>query len=116
MNLDFGGTLRRAWQITWKHKVLWIFGILSALAGSRANLNFGGNRGPRFNPNNFNPNTPEAFPQLQRALPNLDQTAIIAIVLGLVCVAAIIAITLYVLHVIGRGGLIGGIQLADSTG
>ena len=28
MNFDFGEVLSRAWQITWKHKVLWIIGIL----------------------------------------------------------------------------------------
>jgi hypothetical protein len=28
MTLDFGEVLTRAWQITWKHKILWIFGLL----------------------------------------------------------------------------------------
>jgi hypothetical protein len=28
MNFDFGEVLRHAWQITWKHKMLWIIGIL----------------------------------------------------------------------------------------
>lgn len=28
MNFDFGDVLRHAWQITWKHKVLWIFSAL----------------------------------------------------------------------------------------
>ena len=28
MNFDFGEVLKRAWQITWKNKVLWIIGIL----------------------------------------------------------------------------------------
>ena len=28
MNFDFGEVLSHAWQITWKHKVLWIIGIL----------------------------------------------------------------------------------------
>ncbi len=28
MNFDFGEVLSRAWQITWKHKVLWIIGLL----------------------------------------------------------------------------------------
>ena len=27
MNFNFGEVLTRAWQIIWKHKVLWIFGI-----------------------------------------------------------------------------------------
>jgi hypothetical protein len=29
MNFDFGKVLSRSWQIIWKHKVLWIFGILA---------------------------------------------------------------------------------------
>ena len=29
MNFNFGEVLTRAWQITWKYKVLWIFGILA---------------------------------------------------------------------------------------
>jgi hypothetical protein len=112
MNFDFGGNLRRAWQITWKHKILWLLGILSALGGSRASLNF---RGPSF-PNNFNPNNPDFLPRVQRQFPNLDQTALIGIAVGILCVIVIIALVLYVLHVIGRGGLIGGVQLADTTG
>ena len=31
MQFDFSEVLTRAWQITWKHKVLWIIGILSGL-------------------------------------------------------------------------------------
>lgn len=31
MNFDFGEVLSRAWQITWKHKVLWLFSALPAL-------------------------------------------------------------------------------------
>ena|SRR5687768_8591417 len=33
MNFDFGEVLSRAWQITWKHKVLWIYGFLQTMAG-----------------------------------------------------------------------------------
>ena len=32
MNLDLGEVLSRTWQITWKHKVLWIYGFLQTLA------------------------------------------------------------------------------------
>lgn len=31
MNFDFGEVLSRTWQITWKHRVLWVFGILFGL-------------------------------------------------------------------------------------
>lgn len=33
MSFDFGEVLTRAWQITWKHKILWVFGLFSMLIG-----------------------------------------------------------------------------------
>jgi hypothetical protein len=32
MNFNFGEVLTRAWQIIWKHKVLWIFGVFAQAA------------------------------------------------------------------------------------
>src|SRR3990172_7740353 len=32
--MDIGGVLSRAWQIIWRHKVLWIFGILASCGGN----------------------------------------------------------------------------------
>lgn len=29
--MNYGALIGRAWQITWRYKVLWIFGILLAL-------------------------------------------------------------------------------------
>jgi hypothetical protein len=40
MTLDFGNVLTRAWQIIWKHKVLWIFGIFAGC--SRGGGSWGG--------------------------------------------------------------------------
>lgn len=37
MNFDFGEVLTRAWQIIWKHKILWIFGILASCARGGGN-------------------------------------------------------------------------------
>ena len=33
MTFDFGELLSRAWQITWKHKMLWVFGFVQTMAG-----------------------------------------------------------------------------------
>ncbi len=33
MQFDFSEVLRRAWQITWKHKILWVYGFLLTLFG-----------------------------------------------------------------------------------
>ena len=109
MNLDFGGILKRAWEITWRNKILWLLGILSAI-GSGGGFQGGGNA-------NFNTTgTPDVLPDLQRRFPNLDQNTIAVIILGLACVAIIIAIVFWILSIIGRGGLIGGINLAETRG
>ena len=34
MTFDFGEVLTRAWQITWEHKVLWLFGLLISMISS----------------------------------------------------------------------------------
>ena len=36
--MDYGVILRRAWEITWKHRALWLFGLLASLT-SNSNLN-----------------------------------------------------------------------------
>ena len=41
--MDYGKILSRAWQIFWKYKILWVFGILascSANRGSSPNFNY----------------------------------------------------------------------------
>ena len=39
---DIGKILSRAWQILWKYKVLWIFGLLLALSGAGGGGGSGG--------------------------------------------------------------------------
>ena len=48
MNFDFGEVLSRAWQIIWKHKILWVFGIFAGCArggggGGGSGMGRGGN-------------------------------------------------------------------------
>lgn len=42
--MNFGEVLSRAWQIIWKHKVLWIFGILAGLGSGSG----GGSGNPQY--------------------------------------------------------------------
>jgi len=114
MSLDYGAILRRAWQITWNNKILWLFGILAGLvAGNSPNWNRGG---PDIN-YRFNYQDPDLPPGLRRMLgEGLDQNVILAIVAGLACLGLIIFLVALFLSVVGRGGLIGGIALADKQG
>src|SRR5512135_2508243 len=51
MNFNFGEVLSRAWQIIWKHKVLWILGIFAGCSrggggGGGGGGGSGGGNGP----------------------------------------------------------------------
>lgn len=112
MTLDYGNLLSRAWQITWKHKVLWIFGILAGLGGGGGGSGSGsGGASGQWNQPGGSGNFP---PQIERWFSQADQAMVIAIVLGLICLAFLIAVVLIALQVIGRGGLIGGVLKADA--
>lgn len=107
MSLDYGNLLGRAWQITWKYKILWIFGILAGLGNGGGSPGGGGDRGPSTN-YQFN------SPQFEQWVNQIDRAAMVAIVVGLLCLALLIAIVLIALQVIGRGGLIGGVLRAEA--
>ena len=113
MNLDIGATLSRAWKITWDNKPLWLLGILAALSGggSNANLNFrgGGDGGPGTGDPRL-----EAF--LNRVLGQVDQNTLVAAGIALACAAFLFGVLLFVLSIVGRGGLIGGLQIANKQG
>lgn len=106
MTLDYGGVLRRAWDLTWNNKILWLFGLLSAMMGGQ----FSGSG------NNFNYRFDSPRDVVPTQLRNLDETVILLIVVGIIAVIVVIAIVLAILAVFGRGGLIGGVRLADTQG
>jgi membrane-anchored glycerophosphoryl diester phosphodiesterase (GDPDase) len=109
MNFNFGEVLTRAWQIVWKHKVLWVFGIFAGCArgggGGGGTGGGGGGTGPGEQP----------FPQLQQLFDQLGQwisenTWIVIVFVLLLLVLIVLAIFL---GTIGRIGLIKGTSQAE---
>lgn len=49
MNFDIMEVFTRAWKITWKHKVLWLFGILASCGRSSSGNSSGSNQGSTSN-------------------------------------------------------------------
>ncbi|HSM70498.1 MAG TPA: hypothetical protein VK851_03060 [Anaerolineales bacterium] len=108
MNFNFGEVLTRAWQIVWKHKVLWVFGILASCGqGSGGGNSGGGNSG-------FDMQSPDLPPQVMRWLQMVEQNiqTYIAIGIALFCVIWIVAVFL---STIGKIGLIRGTSQADEN-
>ncbi len=110
--MDFGEVLTSAWKIVWKHKVLWIFGILAGCSRGEAGNGGGGGSGYRTHaPSGMNP-----FPGMQQyatQFANWISTHwwVIFLVFAVVLVLFLIAIFLVT---IGRIGLIRGTFRADS--
>ena len=108
MNFNFGEVLTRAWQIAWKHRVLWIFGILASCGRGGSNFNsssnFQGDGGPG--------TPPDLPPQFMEFFQWIEQNLTTFIVLTIAWVCIIWIITIF-LSTIGKIGLIRGTAQID---
>ena len=112
--MDFGKVLTRSWEIIWKYKALWIFGILASCG---SNFNFGGN----FNYSIDSGDTRNLPPEFARFFANwergfnqfFDERGWGFIVL-LICLAILIGLLFWVIGVFGQVGLIKGVVNAES--
>jgi hypothetical protein len=101
--MDYGKVLTRAWEITWRWKVLWILGFLAALGSGG-----GGGSGSSYTTNSSDwDNWGYTFYE-----PNIPP-GVVAAIIGLACLAIIIGIAIWVVSVIARGGLIAGVQQVE---
>jgi hypothetical protein len=125
MSIEYSSILSKAWNITWKYKILWFFGFLAILAQggsgfSGSNGGFGGfqnqinyNLGPR---EVEQANLPPALRDFVDQLKNVDVNTWVTIAVLVACVLLFLGIALWLISIIGRGGLIAGIVSADSAG
>lgn len=106
--MDFGQVLGRAWEITWRWKMLWVLGFLAALGegGSvpQSSYSFGQEDFQRY----------FYTPSYQYYYETL--AAISAVILTLLCIVIIIAIIVWVVSVIARGGLIAAVNQIEEEG
>jgi hypothetical protein len=97
--MDYGKILKRAVEITWRHRALWLFGFLLALFGG--GWGGGGGQGIQYR-----------IDQSELARPEWAW-GLVLLILGLVFVLAILAV---VLNNISRGALIGMVREVEETG
>ena len=96
--MEYGKVLRRAWQITWQYKVLWVLGFLASLSG-----NAGGLRA--INPLLF------WQPSITSRAATSPDTGI-----WLPCGWGLIVTAMGVVSIITWGGLIAGVQQIEEEG
>ena len=112
-NFNFGEVLTRAWQIIWKHKVLWIFGILASCArgGGGGSSGGGGNSGYQTGSGD----SPFSGDKIERVMNQVgtflenNWWIIIAVIVGIF----LLSFVFYFLGMMGRIALIKGVAQAD---
>lgn len=96
--MDYFGILKKAWNITWKYKILWVLGVFAGASSGGSSIggssNYSGNTGAGSSP---------SVDQLTRWAT--ENVALIAVAVGLLVV---IGFVWWILSVAAQGGLVYG--------
>jgi hypothetical protein len=113
MKLDFAKILTRSWQIIWKHKVLWVFGVLAGFANGGSSGNSGNSNRSNYNSNgNTTPFTDGQFDQWGGQIKEFVQEYML-IIIAICLVIVILSFVLYALGMMGRIGIIQGVHKVE---
>ncbi len=113
--MDFGNILKRAWEIIWNHKILWLFGILASCGsggGSGGNFGFSGSAFGG-DVSGLPPNMQRFFNEFARSVERIRPEEIFAIAAGIIVFAFLLAIVFFFLRTLGRVALIKGAHQAE---
>lgn len=110
--MDYSRILTRSFEVTWKHRAMWLFGILLALFGGGGGGGGGFPTGAGGNSGNRGADSfPNQFPQLT----SIDWGAVSGIIAVVICVVLILAIVGIILRLISRGALVGLVDELESS-
>ncbi len=125
--MNFGEVLSKAWKVIWKHKILWLFGLL---AGCGAVSSGGSNSGVRGsstissqiqsgNWDRFDPMMPSArrgFNEFFRTLADIPAGVWVAIGIGIFLAMIVFSVLFLMLRTLGITGMVKGTSMADEAG
>jgi len=126
--MNYGEILKRAWDTIWKHKILWLFGLLASCTansgggggngggGSSNNSDFDFSNGDFFQQNPFNFNFEKEFNNLPFMQPGgMDENAglIVVIILGILCLILLLTLVFTAIGSAGEIGLSSGSWRVD---
>lgn len=103
--MDYGRILKRAWGVTWRYRVLWIFGLFAGGVGASS----GGSGYPSDPGNMQNLDTSWAERGIEGLQPYLPLIIVVA------AVGAIVLLALWIVGVAARGGLIHLVNEAEEN-
>jgi len=107
--MNYGEVLRRALDITWRHKILWVFGVAAVLFGGAAS---GGGRGGQGWQYALQSADLERWGQAGPG--SINWSAVVPIIAALVGIAMVVAFVLFIIGLVVRytsyGALIAGVD------
>lgn len=118
--MDIGKVLGRAWQITWRYKILWLLGLLASLGqgspGSTFNYTFSGQDLQNYPWWELEGTTWDLSPLFDEAFWGGLVASVVGIICVIMCVIFVIAVAIWVISIIARGGLIAAVQQVEEDG
>lgn len=97
--MDYTGIIKRAWNVVWRHKILWLFGLFAGAGGGGG----GGNSNV-----NLGSGDSAGMERLTGRFEDLGQWALanLALIAVLVAVIVFVGLVWWILSVAARGGLV----------
>jgi hypothetical protein len=114
--MDIGNILRRAWEIIWTNKILWLFGIFAAFGsggggGGGGNFQFDASSGDL---GNIPPEMRRFFFDVERFFNRMGESEIFGFVLIMLSIICVLAILSFLIRTFGRVALIKGAAQAEA--
>lgn len=106
--MDISAIFKRAWEITWKHKGLWLLGILANCSSGSSQTSSNVSRIPQYNVSRGE------FPQIDHWLQSVPEGTWIAIGIAVIGGLILLALIFWALAAVGNGGLIAGFHMAET--
>jgi len=122
--MNYGEILEKAWKTIWKHKILWLFGVLAG-CGAAGSGGSGAGGGAGGGSSSFTVQPPtwdfmgpgphQALDEFGRFITGIPVWVWIMLVLGLIVVGFLLSVLFLFLSTLGQTGLIKGTSLADQA-
>lgn len=103
--MDFGGIIKRSWQITWRYKALWVLGIFAGVSGCSGSSSGGGSGGGN---SGYSGSSSSDFSDLTRFWERTQDY--VPLIIGIGVLLFFLGIVWSVFSIAARGGLVTGVN------
>ncbi len=112
--MDFGAVIKRAWQITWRYKALWVLGLFAGVSGWSGGGGGGGNSGSDFSGLSDSTSGSGSGVDAGDFSRFVDQLGdYLPLIIGVTVLLIFVGLLWSILGVAARGGLVTGVNAIE---